>query len=179
MEMLDQTSTTQIAEIEAELSALVLPEGEPPSGSDPGGENSTSAWAKNIARLQTIPGIGLISALWIIVCTMNVTLCSSVEQAAAYAGLAPMPRQSGTSVQKRPCIGHSGNARLRTTLYMATLSAARYNPFLKPFYERLRAAGKPAKVARCAAARKLLHRAFALVKHQQDFNPLYQQQQVA
>jgi transposase len=46
---------------------------------------------------------------------------------------------------------------LRRVLYLATLSAARHNPTIKTFYDRLRAAGKPPKVARCAAARKLLH----------------------
>jgi len=59
---------------------------------------------------------------------------------------------------------------------MATLSAARHNPAIKPFYDRLRAAGKPVKVARCAAARKLLHLAWALVTKQQRFDPTRQQQ---
>lgn len=54
---------------------------------------------------------------------------------------------------------------------MATLSAARYNPAIKACYDRLRAAGKPMKVARCAAARKLLHLARALVTKQQHFDP--------
>ena len=47
----------------------------------------------------------------------------------------------------------------------------RYNLIIKTFYERLRAAGKPPKVARCAAARKLLHIAWAVVTKEQDFNP--------
>jgi hypothetical protein len=47
---------------------------------------------------------------------------------------------------------------------------------IKPFYERLRAAGKPTKVARCAAARKLIHLAFAIVKHEQLFDPHYAHQ---
>ena len=59
----------------------------------------------------------------------------------AYAGLAPMPRQSGTSVWHRPTIGHTGNGRLRTAFYMATLSAAQHNPLIKAFYTRLRTAG--------------------------------------
>ena len=82
-----------------------------------------------------------------------------------------MPRESGRSVRGRPTIGHDGNRRLRTALYMATLSAARYNPAITVFYERLRAAGKPHKVARCAAARKLLHQAWALGTKQQRFDP--------
>jgi hypothetical protein len=62
---------------------------------------------------------------------------------------------------------------------MATLSAARYNPAIKAFYDRLRAAGKPLKVARCAAARKLLHQAWALGSKQQRFDPSHKQQQHA
>jgi transposase len=57
---------------------------------------------------------------------------------------------------------------------MATLSATQHNPVIKAFYDRLRAAGKPMKVARCAAARKLLHLAYAVVTHQEDFDPGYQ-----
>jgi hypothetical protein len=56
---------------------------------------------------------------------------------------------------------------------MATLSAAQHNPLIKEFYTRLRAAGKPEKVARCAAARKLLHIAWAVVTKAQDFDLNY------
>lgn len=180
MEGLDQTLTAQIAEIEAELATLVHPADEQATGGAGAGgagaaEEATAeqAWAKSIARLQTIPGIGLLTAMWIVVTTMNFSLCASAEQVAAYAGLVPMPRESGTSVYKRPCIGHAGNGRLRTALYLATLSAARYNPVIQPFYERLRLAGKPMKVARCAAARKLLQVAWAVVTKNEDFNPDY------
>jgi transposase len=179
MEALDQTLTAQIAEIEAELAALVHPEQEQAAADAIKDATPEQSWAKNIARLQTIPGIGLLTALWIVVTTMNFMLCASAEQAAAYAGLVPVPRESGTSVYKRPCIGHTGNGRLRTALYLATLSAARYNPVIQPFYERLRLAGKPMKVARCAAARKLLLLAYALVQHQRDFDPDYRQPRAA
>jgi transposase len=53
------------------------------------------------------------------------------------------------------------------------LNAAQHNPVIKAFYERLRAAGKPMKVGSSAAARKLLHLAWACVKNEQDFDPLY------
>jgi transposase len=121
-----------------------------------------AAWAAAAVRLQTITGIGLISAAWLLVATLNFTLCPTPEAATAYAGLAPYARESGTRVRNRRQIGHTGHARLRTTLYLATLSATQHNPAIKPFYERLRAAGKPPKVARCAAARKLLHSAWAI-----------------
>lgn len=140
-----------------------------------------SAWAGSLACLLSAPGIGLITAAWLLVGTLNFALAAPPARGypaavTAYAGLAPMPRESGRTVRGRPAIGHAGNARLRTALYMATLSAARYNPAIRAFYERLRAVGKPMKVARCAAARKLLHLAWALVTKQQHFDPARQQQ---
>ncbi len=109
------------------------------------------------------------TAAWLLVSTMNFTLCATPEAATAYAGLAPMPHTSGTSGRGQARIGHGGHGRLRTALYMATLAAVRHNPALHAFYTRLRAAGKPSKVARCAAARKLLHLAWALVTKQQRY----------
>jgi transposase len=153
----------RIASLDREL-ALVLANG---------------AWAASAAFLTSAPGIGAITAAWLLVATVNFTLAPSPEALAAYAGLAPMPRQSGTSVHGRPSIGHAGNGHLRSTLYLATLSAARYNPAIKPLYDRLRAAGKPVKVARCAAApgapRALLHLAYALVTKRQAFDPQHRQ----
>jgi transposase len=172
MEDPDQTLTAQLAEVDAELLALLpAKNAEIP---DAGEASLEQEWAITLTKLQTIPGIGFLTAMWIVVTTLNFSICLSAEQAAAYAGLAPMPRESGTSVHKRPCIGHTGNGRLRTALYLATLSAARYNPVIKPFYARLHAAGKPGKVARCAAARKLLHVADAVATTQEDFDPDYQ-----
>jgi transposase len=78
-------------------------------------------------------------------------------------------------VRGKPHIGHSGNARVRQVLYMAAVSAMRCNPILRTFYARLTAAGKPAKVALCAVARKLLHLAGALVTKHQTFDPEYGQ----
>ncbi len=136
-----------------------------------------SAWAESLSCLTSAPGIGLVTASWLLVGTLNFALCTGPESLTAYAGLAPVPRESGRSIRGRPAIGHDGNAHLRTALYMATLSAARFNPAIKAFYQRLRAAGKPQKVARCAAARKLLHQAWALGSKLQRFDPDHQQQQ--
>ena len=130
-------------------------------------------WATSATLLQSITGIGTLTAAWLLVTTLNFTLCGSPEAATAYAGLAPQPHESGSSVKGRRRIGHGGNARLRTALYMATMSATQHNPAIKSFYSRLRTAGKPMKVARCAAARKLLHLAFAVVTKQQRFDPSY------
>ena len=118
---------------------------------------AASAWAESATLLATIPGIGPVRTAWLLVTTLNFTVAENADWLTAYAGLAPMEHSSGTSVWSRPQIGHSGNSQLHTALYLATLSAARYNPVIKAVYDRLRAAGKPPKVARCATARKLLH----------------------
>lgn len=161
MEQLIETLTQQLAAVDAEIEAAL---------------EFDSTWAASAQRLQTISGIGPLVAAWLLVTTLNFTLCDNAEALTAYAGLAPHPYQSGTSVHGRACIGHTGNGRLRTVLYLATLSAAQHNPVIKAFYERLRAAGKPMKVARCAAARKLLHLAYAVVTRKEDFDPHYQPQ---
>jgi transposase len=136
----------RIAALEAEIAAVL----------------KESVWAESLACLTSAPGIGLMTASWLLVGTLTVALCTGPKALTAYAGLAPVPRESGRSVRGRPTIGHDGNSRLRTALYMATLSAARDNPAIKTFYKRLRDAGKAVTVARCAAARTRLHLAWAL-----------------
>lgn len=150
--------TAQIKAVERELAAVIA---------------TDDAWAASIVRLQSIPGVGLVTAAWLIVATANCTAGARIEAATAYLGLAPHPWQSGSSVRGRPPSGHSGNARVRQALYMAAVSAVRCNPILRTFYARLKAAGKPSKVARCAVARKLLHLAWALVTKQRTFDPEY------
>ena len=76
------------------------------------------------------------------------------EQAAAIAGLAPMNCDSGNMRGKRVIQG--GRSRFRKVLYMAALSASRFNPVLSAFSDRLKGEGKPTKVRICAVARKLL-----------------------
>ena len=160
MENLLATFASQLTEVESEITTAL---------------SHDSAWAAAATRLQSIKGVGWVTAAWTLVTTLNFTSCDTVDALTAYAGLAPMPRQSGASVWHRPAIGHTGNGRLRTAFYMATLSAARHNPVIKAFYTRLREAGKPEKVARCASARKLLHIAWAVVKKGQRFDPYYAQ----
>jgi transposase len=150
--------TRQIAAVERELAEVIA---------------TDHAWTASIVRLQSIPGVGVITATWLVVAPANFTACSSVEAATAYVGLAPHPWESGSSVRGRASIGHAGHARLRQALYMAAVSAMRCNPILRTFYARLRQAGKPAKVALCAVARKLLHVAWALVTKQRTFDPEY------
>jgi transposase len=124
-------------------------------------------WAASARLVLATPGLGLVTTAWLLIGTLNFTIRPTPEQLTAYVGLAPLARQSGTSRAGDAQIGQGGNQRVRTARYTATLAAARYTPSIRVFYQRLWAAGKPMKVARCAAARKLLHLAWALVKTKQ------------
>jgi transposase len=106
-------------------------------------------------RLQEESGVGLhTTAVLLAHCPELGQL--NRQRAAALAGLAPYDRSSGTSERKRTIYG--GRQRLRRALYLAAISAVRWNPTLKDLYANLRARGKPAKVALIACARKLLVR---------------------
>jgi transposase len=151
----------QITELDREIEVLL---------------STDSEWSQAAERLQTIPGIGVITTAWILTATLNFSLCQTPEQATSYAGLAPYPRQSGTSLKTHRSLGLGGHARLRSALYMAALPASRFNPVVRDFYLRLVTHGKPKKVALCAVARKLLHLAWTLVTKQRVFDPNFRQQ---
>jgi len=123
--------------------------------------------------LTSTTSLGQVTTVWLLVGTMNSQACASTALASAYAGLVPLAHESSSSVRGCAQIGHGQHGRLQTALYLATLSAARFNPVIKAHNERLRAAGKPPKVARCAAADKLLHLAWAVVTKRQPFDPTY------
>jgi len=131
-------------------------------------------WAQSAESLLSIPGVGPITAAWILTATLNFATCHSADQASAYAGLVPHLRESGTSLNGKAKI-QGGHARLRQALYMAALSASQCNPTLKALYERLRSRGKPPKLARCAVARKLICLGYTLVTRGQVYDPNYGQ----
>lgn len=130
-----------------------------------------AAIAGDIARLQTIAGVGLLTAAIVVAETHALRGGATPAQVVAYAGLDPAPHESGTSVRGAGRISKTGNARVRQAAYMAAVSAVRYNPALKAFYDRLVARGKRKKVALVAAARKLLVLMVTLLQHGRDFDP--------
>jgi len=121
--------------------------------------------------LTTIPGIGPTTAARLIAVLGNPADFQDAAALAAYAGVVPGLRQSGKKAPSSARLTPIGNASLRAKLYMPTLTAVRLNPWLKAFYERLRARGKPAKVALLAAMRKLLAAVYSVAKHRQPFVP--------
>ena len=125
-------------------------------------------WRSKEDLLRGVPGIGPTVAFTLLAELPELGTLTR-RQIASLAGLAPRNRDSGQFRGQR-CIG-GGRAEVRSVLYMASLSATRYNPLLRAFYERLRAAGKLAKVALVAVARKLLTIVNAMIRHDRAWDP--------
>ena len=123
--------------------------------------------ARRRAILSSIPGIGArISALLVV--EMPELGAINRKAAASLAGLAPHPSQSGRSRGRNAISG--GRPCVRAALYMAALVATRSHPKFKQDYLDLRAAGKPAKVALVAIARRLVTLANTLIRDDIPFN---------
>lgn len=120
-------------------------------------------------RIQTAPGAGPILAATLLAHLPEIGSLGG-RQAASLTGVAPHPRQSGTGRARGRCQG--GRARVRAVLYMATLAAIRSNSSpLRTVYQRLRANGKPFKLAMVAAMRKFIVMLNAMLKHGHDWQP--------
>lgn len=118
-------------------------------------------WRAKDDLLRSVPGIGSKTSSTLLAMLPELGMLNS-KQIAALVGVAPLNQDSGTFRGRRRVYG--GRVRVRTALYMAALVASRYNPVLKDLYGRLRAAGKPAKVALVACMRKLLIIVNAMVR---------------
>jgi transposase len=124
---------------------------------------TSPAWRVQDERLQSVPGVGPVLSLTLLAHLPELGTLSR-QEIAALVGVAPRNRDSGTWRGKRTCWG--GRAHVRALLYLGALSATRWNPVIRAFYERLCTAGKPRKVALMACMRKLLTILNAMVRQQ-------------
>jgi transposase len=136
-------------------------------------ELGSERYEEDVTLLETIPGLGNKTAVQILVQTGGLERFEAPKQLIAYAGLDPCQRQSGSSVHGQSKITKRGNKRLRRALYMASLSALRWNPACKLLYDRLIAKGKKKKQALIAVCNKLLRQALAIVKQGVPFDPKF------
>jgi transposase len=126
--------------------------------------------AREFALLLSVPGVGERAACGLLAHAGDLSSFQSAECLAAKAGLHPLLRRSGSSLDKSR-ISKAGCAPLRKRFYMPALVAVRHNPPVKEFYERLVAKGKNKKSALVACERKLLMICYGVVKHQKPFDP--------
>lgn len=151
----------EIGRIEGKIKALIA---------------NDNALQKRLEQLTQVEGVGLITASTLIAQLPELGLLTN-KQICALVGLAPFCRDSGAMKGRRTISG--GRELIRTTLYMATLNAIRFNQPVRGFYLRLVGNGKLKKVALVACipsgaqVRKLLVMLNAIVKHNDEWNPNY------
>jgi transposase len=124
---------------------------------------NSAVWRVKDDVLQSVPGIGPVVSLSLLADLPELGTLNR-QQVAKLVGVAPLNRDSGTQRGTRHIYG--GRAQVRAALYMATLTAVRWNPVIKEFYQRLLAKHKPFKVAMVACMRKLLSIINLMVKTQ-------------
>lgn len=120
--------------------------------------------------LETIPGIGRVLSAEL-TALLRSRVFTNAGQAAAFVGLVPVVKESGSSVRGRPVLAKTGSARLRAKLYMAAVVAVRHNRRIKRHYDNLVARGKAKMSALGAAMRKLVQMAYGVLKNQQGYDP--------
>jgi transposase len=143
-----QALSDEIKGLDADIEALII---------------ACDTLARSVAVLRSIPGIGPSTAAQLIALMPELGTMER-RQAAALAGLAPHPKQSGASDAYRRTRG--GRPEIKQALFMAALAAVRHNPDLRSFYNRLCDAGKKPIVALTAAMRKLIVIANARLRDQ-------------
>jgi len=121
--------------------------------------------------LTSIEGIGVQTAARLVAELGDPAEFRDAAALAAYVGVVPALRHSGKRTPARAALAPLGHARLRAALWMPTLVAVQRNPWLRAFYQGLRARGKLPKVALIAAMRKLLAAIYSVAKHRRPFVP--------
>jgi len=116
------------------------------------------------SRLQTIPGIGKSTAMFMIVLSDSFKKFDTAKQFTCFVGLSPVEKRSGSSIRGRSSISKQGNSKIRNLLFMCSFTASRYNKACRELYERIVAKGKSKKLALIAVANKLIKQAFAIAK---------------
>ncbi|WP_299249903.1 IS110 family transposase [uncultured Aquimarina sp.] len=131
--------------------------------------NNNQALKTNYELIQSIPGIGPQTASYLLIVTKGFTVFDNSRQLACYAGVAPFPYQSGSSIRGRNKVSHLADKKLKSLLNMCALNAKRYDYQLKMYFESKVKDGKNKMLILNNIRNKLLHRVFAVIKRQQPY----------
>lgn len=124
-------------------------------------------------RLIQVPGVGNRTASIVIAFFGKFENFQNAKQVSSFIGLNPSPKQSGTSVKGKGSISKKGNKYIRKMIYMATLSAGRYNKACKELHDRLTDKKKEGRVVLIAVANKLYRQIFAIAKYDRIYSENY------
>lgn len=123
--------------------------------------------------ISSIPGIGGTTVARILGHLGDIRRFRSAKALAAFIGVTPKQRSSGSSLKGRTMISRTGSTSLRAALFMPSLVARRHNPILRLFAERLLATGMSKKAVICAVAHKLTHQIYGVIRSGKPFDPHY------
>lgn len=121
--------------------------------------------------MKTIPGVGTVTVAKLLGHLGDIRRFDSAKALAAFIGVSPKQKSSGTSVRGRTSMSRIGNSTLRSALYMPGTVAKRFNPLLKAFADRLGATGMAKKAVTGAVMRKLVHLIYGVVCSGKPFDP--------
>ncbi len=130
-------------------------------------------YQKESQRLKSVPGVGQRVSTAMIAHFGKFENFQKAKQVISFLGFEPAVRQSGTSINGHARISKKGNRYLRKVLYMAAMSAYRFNPYCKELFDRLIQKGKSFKTAIIAVANKLIRQMFAIIKNGTSFDANY------
>ena len=123
----------------------------------------------NYELIKSVPGIGHLTAVYIICCTNNFAAKQSGKQLACYAGVVPFEHSSGTSIKGRNKVHKMANKDLKKMLHLCALTAIKYYPEFKQYFDRKKAEGKNGMLVLNAIRNKLVLRVVAVVNKQQPY----------
>jgi len=142
-------------------------------------ENKINSFIKNDDNLQkifkqatSVPGIGKITALFLICFTNEFTMYSNARQLACYCGVVPFEHTSGKSVRAKPKVHYMANKILKKQLHMCALSAVTYDPEMKKYFERKIAEGKNKMLVINNVRNKLIHRVCACIRDNREYEKI-------
>ncbi len=121
--------------------------------------------------ITSITGVGMQTAIYLIVHTMGFTTFSNSRELACYCGVAPFSKKSGTSLNGKSKVSNIANKKLKTLLHMCALNAIRYDVGLKAYYERKINQGKHKMKVINNVRNKLIQRIWAVTSKQELYNP--------
>lgn len=123
----------------------------------------------NYELIKSVPGIGHLTALYIICCTNNFASKISGKQLGSYAGVVPFSNTSGSSVKGKNKVHKMANKELKKMLHLCALTAIKYYPEFKQYFDRKKAEGKNGMLVLNAIRNKLVLRVVAVVNKQQPY----------
>ena len=126
-----------------------------------------------LTLLKSIPGLGVKTALFLIVVTEGFSKFETASQLCSYVGITPTIRVSGSSVRGRSRISKVGNRKLRNLLFLCAFSACKHNKSCREIYQRIVGKGKSKKLALIAVSNKLLKQAFAIAKSGRPYDEMH------